>query len=48
MVKNNFKIHVKLGIPVRSFPEDKIPAVQYASLVADLVTKTKQTLKQLN
>ena len=33
---------------MRSYPEDKIPAVQYASLIADLVMKTKQTLKQLN
>ena len=37
-----------LGIPVKSFPEDKIPSVQYAALVADLVMKTKSTLKQLN
>ena len=37
-----------LGIPVKAFPEDKIPAVQYAALVADLVMKTKSTLKQLN
>ena len=36
------------GIPVKSYPEDKIPAVQYASLVADLVSKTKATLKQLD
>ena len=39
---------VLIGIPVKSFPEDKIPAVQYAALVADLVMKTKSTLKQLN
>lgn len=40
-----------LGIPVKHFPEDKIPAtvaVQYAALIADLVIKTKHTLKQLN
>ena len=37
-----------IGIPVKSYPEDKIPAVQYAALIADLVMKTKQTLKQLN
>ena len=36
------------GIPVKSFPEDTIPSVQYAALVADLVMKTKLTLKQLN
>ena len=36
------------GIPVRSYPENKIPAVQYAALVADLVSKTKATLKQLD
>ena len=36
------------GIPVRSYPEDTIPAVQYASLVADLVSKTKSTLKMLD
>ena len=35
------------GIPVKAFPED-IPSVQYAALVADLVMKTKSTLKQLN
>lgn len=40
--------YLNLGIPVRSYPEDKIPAVQYAALIADLVMKTKQTLKQLN
>ena len=34
------------GIPVKAFPED-IPSVQYAALVADLVMKTKSTLKQL-
>jgi hypothetical protein len=39
---------VPIGIPVKYFPEDKIPAVQYAALVADLVMKTKSTLKQLN
>ena len=33
---------------MKAFPEDKIPAVQYAALVADLVMKTKSTLKQLN
>ena len=32
------------GIPVKHFPED-IPAVQYSALVADLVMKTKSTLK---
>ena len=40
-----------IGIPVKHFPEDKIPAtvaVQYSALIADLVIKTKQTLKQLN
>lgn len=37
-----------IGIPVKSYPEDKIPAVQYAALIVDLVIKTKQTLKQLN
>ena len=36
-----------LGIPVKSHPEE-IQAVQYAALIADLVMKTKQTLKQLN
>ena len=36
------------GIPVKAFPEDKIPSVQYAALIADLVMKTKSTLKQLN
>ncbi len=32
-----------LGIPVKYFPEDseKMPAVQYAALIADLVVKTK-------
>ena len=37
-----------LGIPVKAFPEDKIPAVQYAALIADLVMKTKSTLNKLN
>ena len=37
-----------VGIPVKAFPEDKIPTVQYAALVADLVMKTKKTLKELN
>ena len=37
-----------IGIPVKAFPEDKIPSVQYAVLIADLVMKTKSTLKQLN
>ncbi len=32
---------------MRSFPEN-IENVQYAALIADLVMKTKQTLKQLN
>ena len=38
------------GIPVKSFPEDpvKMPAVQYAALIADLVVKTKQTLGSLD
>mmetsp|Transcript_9030 Transcript_9030/g.10208 ORF Transcript_9030/g.10208 Transcript_9030/m.10208 type:complete len:103 (+) Transcript_9030:28-336(+) len=36
------------GIPVRSFPENNELAVQYAALVADLVSKTKATLKQLD
>ena len=37
------------GIPVKYFPEDdSLPAVQYSALIADLVMKTKQTLKQLN
>ena len=35
------------GIPVKHFPEN-VPAVQYSALVADLVMKTKSTLKQLN
>ncbi len=42
---NNGAKHESIGIPVKSFPEDKIPAVQYAALIADLVMKTKQTLK---
>ena len=31
------------GIPVKHFPDDpvKMPAVQYAALIADLVVKTK-------
>lgn len=37
-----------VGIPVKAYPEDKIPSVQYAALIADLVMKTKWTLKQLN
>jgi predicted regulator of Ras-like GTPase activity (Roadblock/LC7/MglB family) len=36
------------GIPVKFHPEDVIPGVQYAALIADLVMKTNQTLKQLN
>lgn len=34
------------GIPVKYFPEDseKMPSVQYAALIADLVVKTRQTL----
>ena len=36
-----------IGIPVRYQPED-LPAVQYAALIADLVMKTKATLKDLN
>mgnify|MGYP000751525201 CR=1 FL=1 len=35
------------GIPVMHKPDD-VPAVQYAALVADLVMKTKSTLKALN
>ena len=36
------------GIPVKHYPDDEengIPAVQYAALIADLVMKTKQTLR---
>ena len=38
------------GIPVKHFPEDpeKMPAVQYASLIADLVVATKKTLGAIN
>ena len=36
------------GIPVKSHPENIIPAVQYSALVADLVAKTKSTLKMLD
>ena len=38
------------GIPVKSYPDDpvKMPAVQYAALIADLVVKTKQTLGALD
>ena len=38
------------GIPVKHFPDDpiKMPAVQYAALIADLVVKTKQTLGSLD
>eukprot|EP00345_Euplotes_harpa_P013143 CAMPEP_0168336752 /NCGR_PEP_ID=MMETSP0213-20121227/11750_1 /TAXON_ID=151035 /ORGANISM="Euplotes harpa, Strain FSP1.4" /LENGTH=123 /DNA_ID=CAMNT_0008342047 /DNA_START=11 /DNA_END=382 /DNA_ORIENTATION=- len=36
------------GIPVKSHPENSIPAVQYAALVTDLITKTKSTLKMLD
>ena len=36
------------GIPVRVHPEEELPSVQYAALIADLVMKTKQTLKQLS
>ena len=32
---------------MRSFPEEKLDAVQYSALIADLVSKTKQTLKHL-
>ena len=44
-VSNSLQIYF-LGIPVKYFPEDseKMPAVQYAALIADLVVKTKQTL----
>ena len=35
-----------VGVPVKQFPEDpeKMPAVQYAALIADLVVATKKTL----
>ena len=35
---------------MKSFPDDpvKMPAVQYAALIADLVLKTKQTLGALD
>ncbi len=35
---------------MKSYPEDpvKMPAVQYAALIADLVVKTKQTLGSLD
>ena len=35
-----------LGVPVKYFPDDpeKMPAVQYAALVSDLVVATKKTL----
>ena len=46
--KQALYITVDIGIPVKAFPEDKIPSVQYAALIADLVMKTKSTLKQLN
>ena len=46
--KQALYITVAIGIPVKAFPEDKIPSVQYAALIADLVMKTKSTLKQLN
>ncbi|CAI2384636.1 unnamed protein product [Moneuplotes crassus] len=36
------------GIPVRSYPENNELSVQYAALIADLVAKTKATLKQLD
>eukprot|EP00349_Pseudokeronopsis_sp_Brazil_P001937 CAMPEP_0202959048 /NCGR_PEP_ID=MMETSP1396-20130829/3320_1 /ASSEMBLY_ACC=CAM_ASM_000872 /TAXON_ID= /ORGANISM="Pseudokeronopsis sp., Strain Brazil" /LENGTH=123 /DNA_ID=CAMNT_0049677429 /DNA_START=23 /DNA_END=394 /DNA_ORIENTATION=+ len=36
------------GIPVKYHPEESLPAVQYAALIADLVMKTKHTLKHLN
>ena len=36
------------GVPVRSYPENNDLAVQYAELVADLVSRTKATLKQLD
>lgn len=39
---------LSVGIPVKYHPEDVIPGVQYAALIADLVMKTKQTLKMLN
>ena len=29
------------GIPVRSYPEESTPSVQYAALITDLVMKTK-------
>ena len=37
-----------IGIPVKAHPDDQTLSVQYAALIADLVMKTKQTLKQLN
>ena len=43
--KNKSVSKCSLGIPVKAFPEDKIPSVQYAALIADLVMKTKSTLK---
>ena len=44
------KLSFVIGIPVKSFPDDpvKMPAVQYAALIADLVLKTKQTLGALD
>ena len=36
------------GIPVKYHPEESLPAVQYAALIADLVSKTKHILKTLN
>ena len=40
-----------LGIPVKYYPEDnldRMPAVQYAALMADLMAKTKYTLAQIS
>lgn len=38
------------GIPVKQFPDDpkKMPAVQYAALIADLVVATKKTLDAIH
>ena len=47
-ITNDLTYLFYLGIPVKFHPEDVIPGVQYAALIADLVMKTKQTLKQLN
>lgn len=42
---------LEIGIPVRQHPEDAengFNGVQHASLIADLVVKTKQTLMKLS